>query len=139
MKVYLTRRYHFPASHRLSSGAFSEAENIRIFGKCSHLNGHGHNYVLEVTVAGSVDLQTGMVCNPSELDEAVQRLVLEQYDHANLNSLAEFSATVPTTENLSMAIFARLKDFSGGKVVRVRLEETAKNSFEYAGGAELAH
>jgi 6-pyruvoyltetrahydropterin/6-carboxytetrahydropterin synthase len=136
MKVFLTRRYSFPASHRLFSESLSDAENAEIFGKCSNPHGHGHNYVLEVTVAGQVDSKTGMVCDLAGLDEFVKREVIEHYDHADLNHLPEFAGTIPTSENLGTEIFRRLRGF-GPELYKIRLEETAKNSFEYAGGIDL--
>ena len=135
MKAHLTRRYMFSASHRLHSDELSEAENRAVYGKCNYPHGHGHNYALEVTVSGQVDAKTGMVCNLVDLDEAVRREVLERFDHVNLNQVGEFAATVPTTEKLSEAIFQILRQtFRGVHLEKVRLEETAKNSFEYGGG-----
>ncbi len=137
MKAHLTRRYMFSASHRLHSDELSEAENLATYGKCNNPYGHGHNYALEVTVSGQVDSQTGMVCNLVDLDDAVQREVLDRFDHENLNVRQEFAGTVPTTENLSAVIFNILKQsFTAAHLEKVRLEETMMNSFEYAGGAE---
>lgn len=138
MKAHLTRRYIFSASHRLHSEALSEAENRATYGKCNNPHGHGHNYALEVTVSGQVDPQTGMICNLVELDDAVQREIIDRFDHENLNVRPEFEAIVPTTENLSEVIFQILKrSFKAAHLEKVRLEETMMNSFEYAGGAEL--
>jgi 6-pyruvoyltetrahydropterin/6-carboxytetrahydropterin synthase len=138
MKAHLTRRYIFSASHRLHCDELSEEQNREVYGKCNNPYGHGHNYALEVTVSGQVDAKTGMICNLAELDETVQRELLERFDHVNLNSCAEFTTLVPTTENLSEAIFQILKqNFKAAHLEKVRLEETAMNSFEYAGGAEL--
>jgi|SRR5579864_7841551 len=140
MKAYLTRRYHFSASHRLNNSKLSVEENRRTYGKCNNPHGHGHNYALEVTVSGPVDPETGMVCNLVDLDGFVQREILERYGHANLNTLAEFSQQVPTTENLCAAVYSRLhKDFRLATVEKIRMEETMMNSFEYAGGRELRH
>ena len=138
MKAHLTRRYWFSASHRLHSEAMSEAENRRTYGKCNNPHGHGHNYALEVTVSGPVDATTGMVCDLVDLDEFVQKQVLEEFEHVNLNALDRFQGVVPTTENLCTAIYDVLeKGFKPAKVEKVRLEETMLNSFEYAGGREL--
>ena len=138
MKAHLTRRYVFSASHRLHCDELSEAQNRAVYGKCNNPYGHGHNYALEVTVSGQVDQKTGMVCNLVDLDDAVRRKVLERFDHVNLNEREEFRSAVPTTENLSEAIFHILKrNFKAAHLEKVRLEETAMNSFEYAGGAEL--
>jgi len=138
MKAHLTRRYIFSASHRLHNDGMSEAENRTVYGKCNNPHGHGHNYALQVTVSGQVDPKTGMICNLVDLDEAVQREIIERFDHQNLNVRAEFKSVVPTTENLSEVIFNILKQsFKAAHLEKVRLEETIMNSFEYAGGAEL--
>jgi 6-pyruvoyltetrahydropterin/6-carboxytetrahydropterin synthase len=138
MKAHLTRRYILSASHRLHCDELSDEQNREVYGKCNNPHGHGHNYALEVTVSGQVDAKTGMICNLVELDEAVRREVLERFDHANLNFCAEFKSAVPTTENLSEAIFHILKqNFKAAHLEKVRLEETLMNSFEYCGGAEL--
>ena len=134
MKAHLTRRYIFSASHRLHSNQFSDEQNGAVYGKCNNPYGHGHNYALEVTVSGQVNPSTGMVCNLVDLDETVRREILERFDHVNLNLCSEFKAAVPTTENLIEAIFDILKqNFSAAHLERVRLEETAMNSFEYCG------
>ena len=134
MKVNLSRRYTFAASHRLHSPAFSEAENQRVYGKCNNPYGHGHNYTIEVTLSGAVDPATGMVANLGDLDPFVQRHVLDAFDHRNLNEEVEaFRTKVPTTENLCIEIFNRLRDFPKAHLERVRVEETSKNSFEYSG------
>ncbi len=134
MKAHLTRRYLFSASHRLHRDELSVEENRAAFGKCNNPHGHGHNYALEVTVSGQVDPATGMICNLVELDEAVRQEVLERFDHVNLNRRAEFQSQVPTTENLSAVIFHILKqNFNSAHLEKVRLEETAMNSFEYCG------
>ena len=140
MKAYLSRRYLFSASHRLHSAAMSEQENQSTYGKCNNPFGHGHNYVLEVTVSGQVDPSTGMVCNLVDLDGVVEREVLSRYDLSNLNVLQEFTQLVPTTENLSIEIFEILqRGFAQAHLDRVRLEETMMNSFEYAGENEPGH
>ncbi|MGB7583683.1 MAG: 6-carboxytetrahydropterin synthase [Terriglobales bacterium] len=133
MKAHLTRRYRFSASHRLHSDAMSDAENAAIYGKCNNPHGHGHNYALEVTVSGQVD-ENGMVCNLADLDGFVEREIVERFDLQNLNTLPEFAKVVPTTENLSMAVYDILqRGFSLAHLERVRFEETMMNSFEYAG------
>jgi 6-pyruvoyltetrahydropterin/6-carboxytetrahydropterin synthase len=138
MKAHLTRRYWFSASHRLHSGAMSEGENLRTYGKCNNPHGHGHNYALEVTVGGQVDHATGMICNLAELDQYVEQNVLEAFGHEHMNVLPQFQDVVPTTENLCVEIYDILKKgFEAAEVEKVRLEETAQNSFEYAGGAEI--
>ena len=134
MKAYLSRRYRISASHRLHSDALSEEENISVYGKCNNPHGHGHNYVIEVTVSGQVDEITGMVCNLADLDGSVQKKVIEPFDHTNLNLADRFSDQVPSTENLCRAIYGLLADdFAPARLERVRIEETSNNFFEYAG------
>ena len=134
MRAHLTRRYMVSASHRLHSDQMSAEQNRVTFGKCNNLYGHGHNYVIEITVSGPVDGQTGMVCNLVDLDGFVSREVLERYDHQNLNLLAEFAKAVPTTENLCIAIYEIVqRGFRHAHLEKVRIEETMMNSFEYRG------
>src|SRR5581483_1802077 len=132
-KAYLSRRYRFSASHRLHNDAMSDAENRATYGKCNNPHGHGHNYVLEVTVSGQVD-RNGMVCNLVDLDNCVNREVVTRFDLENLNMCGEFQDAVPTTENLCTLIYDILKrKFLQAHLERVRLEETMMNSFEYSG------
>ncbi len=134
MTIHLTRRYRFAAAHRLHSPRLSEEENWRTYGKCNNPYGHGHNYVVEVTVSGPPDPATGMVAHLGELDRFVERQVLETFDHKYLNQeIAAFRERVPTSENLCIEIYTRLRAFPGARLERVRLEETSLNSFEYAG------
>lgn len=134
MRLELTRRYSFSASHRLHSPQLSEEENQRVYGKCNNPYGHGHNYVVEVTLTGPAEPSTGMIADLGELDRFVTREVLEPFDHTYLNKdVPAFRERVPTTENLCIEIFDRLKAFPGARLARIRLEETGRNSFEYAG------
>ena len=134
VKVELGRRYRFAAAHRLHSAQLSEQENVLIYGKCSNPHGHGHNYVLEISLSGGVDPATGMIVNLVDLDSFVEREILEVFDHRSLNEeVAAFRDRVPTTENLCVEIFRRLKTFPLANLERVRVEETGNNSFEYAG------
>src|SRR5882757_10059944 len=134
LKIELGRRYRFAASHRLHSAKLSDAENVRIYGKCNNPCGHGHNYTVEISVSGDVDPATGMIANLTDLDNFVQREVLEPFDHRSLNDEVEaFRADVPTTENLCIEIYRRLQAFPNAKLERVRVEETSNNSFEYTG------
>ncbi|MFZ3214514.1 MAG: 6-carboxytetrahydropterin synthase [Candidatus Acidiferrales bacterium] len=131
MKLSLTRRYDFAASHRLHAPELSEEENQRVYGKCNNPHGHGHNYALEVTVTGPVHPATGMVANLGELDSFVERQILAAFDQRNLNEeVAEFRKVVPTTENVCREIFRRLRVFPAAHLEQVRIEETSKNSFE---------
>ena len=137
MKAHLTRRYMISASHRLHSDQMSEEENRVTYGKCNNPYGHGHNYMVEVTVSGPVAAQTGMVCNLVDLDNFVHSHILERYDHRNLNLLPEFAKLVPTTENLCIAIYEIVKrGFRKAHLEKVRIEETMMNSFEYSGKRE---
>ena len=134
LKIELGRRYRFAASHRLHTDHLSEEENARVFGKCANPYGHGHNYLLEISVSGDVDPATGMIANLADLDSFVEREVIEVFDCRSLNEdVAAFQKTVPTTENLCLEIFERLKSFPKAKLERVRVQETTNNSFEYAG------
>jgi len=134
VKIELGRRYRFAASHRLHTEKLSQEENARVFGKCANPYGHGHNYVLEISVSGEVDAATGMIANLAELDPFVEREVIEVFDHHSLNEdVAAFRNVVPTTENLCIEIYKRLKSFPHAKLERVRVQETTNNSFEYAG------
>jgi 6-pyruvoyltetrahydropterin/6-carboxytetrahydropterin synthase len=142
--IHLTRRYRFSASHRLHNEALSAEENRRLYGKCDNLFGHGHNYVLDVTMAGPVEPETGMVFDLAELDRTVEREVLERFDTTNLNlDDKTFRNVVPTTENLCVEIYQTLESKLAGRerwpaarLERVRLEETNSNYFEYAGGGD---
>jgi 6-pyruvoyltetrahydropterin/6-carboxytetrahydropterin synthase len=134
MKIHLTRRYRFAASHRLHSTQLDEEENRRVYGKCNNPYGHGHNYVVEVAVSGAVDPATGMIANLADLDAFVEREVIEPFDHTYLNEeISEFRERVPTTENICIEILNRLREFPRAKLERVRVEETSLNSFEYTG------
>jgi 6-pyruvoyltetrahydropterin/6-carboxytetrahydropterin synthase len=134
LKIELGRRYRFAASHRLHSSHLSEEENFRVFGKCNNPYGHGHNYVLEVSLSGAIDPATGMIANLADLDAFVERQVLAEFDHKSLNEdVPAFCGQVPTTENLCIEIYKRLKAFPNAKLERIRVQETGNNSFEYAG------
>jgi len=138
MRAHLTRRYWFSASHRLHCDAMTGQENRAVYGKCNNPHGHGHNYALEVTVAGPVDAKTGMICNLADLDEFVNREIIERFGHENLNTLSEFQGIVPTTENLCIELYNVLeRGFRQAQIEKVRMEETMLNSFEYAGGREI--
>ena len=130
----LTRRYPFSASHRLHSEKLGPEENERIFGKCNNPFGHGHNYSLEVTIAGEIDRETGLLAPASRLDEHVRRAALTRLDHADLNALPEFRERVPTSENLGLQIGRWLgEDWDSVGLVRLarlRLEETGSNAIE---------
>ena len=128
----LTSRYHFSASHRLDTSALSPEQNRDLYGKCNNPHGHGHDYLLEITVDGPVD-ETGQVVNREAMDALVRERVLARVDHKNLNvDVPELAGSVTTTENLATMIRAAL---SGGwnlpaRLARVRISETARNTFE---------
>ena len=134
----LTRRYRFSASHRLHAPALGDEENRAAYGKCNNPWGHGHDYALEVSVAGPLDSDTGQVVNPAALDALVRETVIEPLDHRDLNrDVAAFTETVPTSENLVREIERRLmaawpsRFQRGGPVLAgIRLRETRRNIFE---------
>lgn len=130
--IHLTRRYRFAASHRLDAPALSAEANREVYGKCNNPYGHGHNYVLEVTVAGETG-DDGRVVDPRRMDAVVEAQVLRPMAHRDLNrEVAEFESLVPTTENLAVVIARRLDNAWTGTpaIHKIRLEETANNSFE---------
>jgi len=134
LHIALGRRYRFAASHRLHSDKLSEKENHRVYGKCNNPYGHGHNYTLEVRVSGAVDPATGMIANLPDLDAFVDQAVIEPFDHRSLqDEVSSFREIVPTTENLCIEIFRRLKALPNARLESVRVVETSNNSFEYAG------
>lgn len=134
MNVTFTRRYRFSASHRLDCASLSPDENRQVYGKCNNPYGHGHNYLLEVSVRGPVDRATGMVMNMADLDAVVGKSVVGRFHLANLNTDALFEREVPTTENLCREIYRLLaSELPDGKLDRIRIEETENNFFEYAG------
>jgi 6-pyruvoyltetrahydropterin/6-carboxytetrahydropterin synthase len=132
MRAYFSRRYRLSASHRLHTDALTEDQNRAVYGKCNNPHGHGHNYLIEVTVGGAVNEETGMVCDLVDLDTCVQKEVVKRFDHTNLNLDPLFRDRVPTTENLCIEVYQLLATaFDQAELVRVRVEETSKNSFEY--------
>jgi 6-pyruvoyltetrahydropterin/6-carboxytetrahydropterin synthase len=139
--ILLTRKAEFSAAHFYWNPALSEAENERVFGRCANRQGHGHNYTLEVTVAGEVDLVTGFVVDLKELKEILEREVVSVYDHRHLNhEVPEFLAsggavTVPTTENIAIAIWRRLEGkIPNARLYRVRVYEMPDLFAEFYGG-----
>jgi 6-pyruvoyltetrahydropterin/6-carboxytetrahydropterin synthase len=134
MKAYLSRRYHFSASHRLHTEAYDAERNRAVFGKCNNPHGHGHNYTVQVTFSGQVDPITGMVCNLADLDSFARVHLLDRFDHTNLNTLECFKDSVSTTENLSLEVHRIFQQFSLAHLEQVHVEETSNNSFDFAGG-----
>jgi 6-pyruvoyltetrahydropterin/6-carboxytetrahydropterin synthase len=128
----LTRRYRFAASHRLNTDALTIEENARLYGKCNNPFGHGHDYILDVSVEGPVDA-SGQIVERQALDALVEQQVLARVDHRNLNcDLPELKGQVATTENLAFTIEAMLqRQWSlDARLARVRISETARNTFE---------
>jgi 6-pyruvoyltetrahydropterin/6-carboxytetrahydropterin synthase len=131
MKTTITRTYEFAAAHRLHVPTLSDAKNIELFGKCNNAAGHGHNYLLEVTVSGKLDEVTGMICSINAVDEAVNREVVDRYDHKNFNcDLPEFEGTATTSEVIAQVIFQRLENTVPATLERIRLHETSRSLFE---------
>jgi len=131
--IQLTRKYHFSAAHRLHSDQLSDEENKQIFGKCNNPHGHGHNYILEVTIAGEKDPVTGMVIDLTELDRVIDQAIIQKFDHKNLNlDTEEFQELNPTAEVMTVVfwelIWNRLPNLH-----KIGLWETSKNYFEYLG------
>jgi 6-pyruvoyltetrahydropterin/6-carboxytetrahydropterin synthase len=134
--MQLTSRYRFVASHRLHTPALSAEQNAKLYGKCNNPYGHGHDYVLDLTVEGPLD-SSGQIVNREALDSLVKTQVLRHVDHRDLNSeLAELAGQVTTTENLALAIEGMLQSqwTLPAKLVRVRIAETARNTFELETG-----
>jgi 6-pyruvoyltetrahydropterin/6-carboxytetrahydropterin synthase len=125
--IRITRRVEFSASHIYHNPAFSADENRRIFGKCNNPHGHGHNYTLEVTIAGEPDPKTGMVLDLKELKEILQKEIVDRMDHRHLNyEVPELAEKIPTCENVALVIWSLLKPkITTGKLDRVRLYESA--------------
>jgi 6-pyruvoyltetrahydropterin/6-carboxytetrahydropterin synthase len=133
--IYLTRKAEFSSSHYYHNPAFSAQENARLFGKCNNPNGHGHNYLLEVTVKGDVDPGTGMVLDLKQLKEVLNREVIEVLDHRFLNrEVAAFASRIPTTENIAVEIWRMLEGkLPAGRLHRIRLYETHDLFVDYYG------
>lgn len=129
MPLLVTRRERFNAGHRLYRPELSDEENRRIFGKCSNPSGHGHNYVLEVSVEGHIDPQTGYLFDLGALSKLIQDQILDDVDHANLNVDVEWMQGLnPTTEVLADRFWERLAPhLPEGKLYRVKVQETDKN------------
>lgn len=133
--VYVTRKAHFNAAHRLHNPARSEAWNQATFGKCNNPNWHGHNYVLEVTVAGEPDPDTGYVIDLRALKRVINEKIVDKVDHKNLNLEVDFlEGILPSTENFVVAIWNELEEaLPSGRLHAVRLYETERNVAEYRG------
>jgi len=129
---FVTHRFHFAASHRLFNPELPDAENVDIFGKCANPGGHGHNYELYITLAGTPDPVTGWIIDRESFKTTVKGAVLDKLDHHNLNDVLDVNVT--TSENVAVAVWNMLDGrFGPARLARVRVVETAKNSFDYCG------
>ncbi|HPG34106.1 MAG: 6-carboxytetrahydropterin synthase [Lentimicrobiaceae bacterium] len=135
--IYITRKEHFNAAHRLYRSDFSDEKNLEVFGKCSNPNWHGHNYELFVTVKGNVDPETGFLINLKELSRIINELVVNKLDHKNVNLEVDFMAgKLASSENLAIAIWEQLEApvaAAGALLHCVKLFETERNFVEYYG------
>jgi len=133
--IYLTRREHFCASHRLFNPKFSEKKNLDIYGKCAYPNGHGHNYEIEVTIQGMPDKDTGMILDLKKLSDIIEMEILSKVDHKHLNLDVDFlKGVIPTAENLAVIFWKIIRPkIKHGKLYCVRVYETPNNYAEYRG------
>lgn len=135
--MLITRRFDFSASHVCRSARLSEEENLRIYGAAANPNGHGHNYVVDVTLAGEPDPISGMVMDLKDLKTILAREVEAVYDHRFLNrEVAAFADVVPTVENIAIDIWRRVEPCVGGKLHAVRVYETPELFVEYFGAGK---
>jgi 6-pyruvoyltetrahydropterin/6-carboxytetrahydropterin synthase len=135
--IYITRKEHFNAAHRLFRAEFSDEKNLEVFGKCSNPNWHGHNYELFVTIKGEVDPETGFLINLKDLSKVINELVVNKLDHKNINLEVDFMAgKLASAENLAIAIWEQLAEpvlLTGASLHSVKLFETERNFVEYFG------
>jgi len=133
--IYLTRRATFSASHRLWSNSLTEEENYAVYDKCANPNGHGHNYILEVTVKGNPDPRTGMVLNLTDMKRITNEQVVDWVDHKHLNyDVPWLEGVIPTAEMLAIQFWERLaRGFPEGLLYEVKLHETENNIVVYRG------
>jgi 6-pyruvoyltetrahydropterin/6-carboxytetrahydropterin synthase len=134
-KTYVTRREVFCASHLLWNNDFSEEKNIEVYDKCANPNGHGHNYILEVTVAGEIKSDTGYMIDFKKLKQLVRTEIVDRVDHKHLNFDVDFlRGVIPTAENLAVAFWNILDPkIIDGELYAIRLRETENNVVEYRG------
>lgn len=133
--IQITRCYRIPAAHVLSNPTLADDENDAIFGKCANPNGHGHNYGFEVTVTGPVDASSGQIIATDTLDAIFDDVIRDRYAYHLLNECEAFETLVPTTENFARVAYRDLAPEvgrrSGARLVRVKVIETPRNTFEY--------
>jgi len=136
-KMFITRRFHFSASHRVYNPGLSDEENLKVYGKCSNPNGHGHNYIMDVTVSGEVDEQTGFVMDLSQLKLIVEENIISKVDHKNLNIDVDFMKDVlPSTENIARKFWEQIAgkiNTDARKLYSIKISETVNNSVEFRG------
>lgn len=135
--IYITRRETFNAAHRLFKPQWDDAQNLRVFGKCSNPHWHGHNYVLYVTLKGNVNPETGFLVNLKDLSQVIKSRVIDKLDHKNINVEVDFMKDIiPSTENLAIGIwnelFEAVKEL-GAQLHCVKISETENNFAEYYG------
>ncbi len=141
MKTSITKKFSFSSGHRLYNPRLSDEQNRDIFGPCANEGGHGHNYILEVTLTGEIDLQTGMIINLKQMKQIIEEKIIRLVDHKNLNSEVDFMKdTIPTTENFARKIWVILdKSFGGESLDKLVLRETENNRVEVSrSGGDLS-
>lgn len=133
--VFVTRQVHFNAAHKMVNPAWSQEKNQEVFGPCANVNWHGHNYVLEITLAGEPDAETGYVYDLAKLSVLLEERVISKVDHKNLNLDVEFlQGIMPSSENFAVAIWNQIKDHvAPATLYSVKLYETPRNFVEYRG------
>ncbi len=135
MKIYVTRKSHFAAAHRLYNPNFSDEKNNEVYGMCNNPLYHGHNYVLEVTVCGEPDPETGYLIDLKQLKKIIEEKIIKHVDHKNLNLEVEFlKGIIPTAENLAIAFWKQLEaEIPRGKLYSIKIYESERNIVEYRG------
>lgn len=132
--IYFSRRVTFSMGHRLHNPAFSADDNRRIFGRCNNPNGHGHQYTVEATFVGDIDPQTGFSANLPAIDEVLRRELFDRFDHLDFDrDFPEYSDVISSGENLGRVFWDLVEPHFPDTLIRIRVEETEKNSFEYFG------
>jgi 6-pyruvoyltetrahydropterin/6-carboxytetrahydropterin synthase len=133
--VYVTRKAHFSAAHRLFNPEFTDEQNEAVFDKCNNVHGHGHNYEIEVTVAGNPDPKTGYVIDLKKLSELIDVVILSKVDHKHLNfDVPELNGIIPTAENIALVFWSLLEPrITEGTLYKIRVAESDNNFAEYRG------
>jgi 6-pyruvoyltetrahydropterin/6-carboxytetrahydropterin synthase len=135
--MYITRRFHFSSSHRVFNPELSDEENLKIYGKCSNPNGHGHNYVMDVTVSGEINEDTGFVMDLTDIKLIVEEKIINKVDHKNMNIDVDFmKGVLPSTENIARKFWEQIESMintSNRKLYSIKISETVNNSVEYRG------